>query len=274
MTNDRVLLTERLPSSSAPLVDDQALPPVAAVDVPAEVLVDGDFVAQPDWESITRGSRPRRRLWLLVADTWAGLRDGRRGLPVVDGHRAFGTPRLAEIHRECQAHLDRLRRAVIAAGAADSAREVVLAADILPRAQERLADAERRLEAARLAGITAGRRLGEDDLPSDLVERRRVKEASRRVSRAMTQVEDERAAVRKAHGELEGTRGRLQHRTHEAFAQAEQVHAWASRRATRYLTAAQRRHPDRAAFAGAFAALLPPPPTRDQWLTAIQLETP
>ena len=269
-----MLLTQPAPSRGGPTSNGWRPPLVSPLGNPGPDAAASDAPGEEQDAGTTgRGGRPRPRLWLAIIDTWAGMRDGRRGLPVVAGDTVHGTPRLEEIHTECRAHLDRLRRAVITASAADYAREVELAEHVLPRAKERLAEAELRLEAARSAGIIPGRRLGEDHLPQDLVERRRDSEASRRVSRAMKRVEDERTEVRKAHGELEATRRRLQHRTHEAFAQAEQVHAWASRRATRYLHAAQRRHSDRAGFAGAFTALMPPPPTRNQWVAATQMES-
>lgn len=235
--------------------------------------------ARSDTSSRYRMKGIRRRSWgatsalVLLRDRWAGRRDGKRGLPVVAGVDPGGTPRLAEIHRTCQAHVDRIRLDVVAACAEDRVREVELEKYVIPRALERRAEAERRLDALRREGVRPGRRLGEDRLPQDLLDRRREQEAGRRLARAMKRLEDERTEVLKAQGELEATRRRLLDMRHAAHAQAEQVHAWASRRATRYLQGAQRRHPDRATFAAVFSQFLPVAPTREQWLSATRLET-
>lgn len=224
---------------------------------------------------VTRALRP---FWtatsavMLMGDSLAGRRDGRRGLPLVDDETAAGTPRLEEIHRSSRSHLDRIRGEVLADSAGDVAREVELAENTLPRAKERLAEAESRLDDARSARVASGRRLGEESLPQDLVDRRREQESRRRIGRAMQRVEDERTEVRRAAAELEAVRRRLRRRADEAYAEAEQVYAWASRRATRYLHAALRRHPDRAAFAKAYPAFLPPPPTAIEWWESLQLE--
>jgi len=224
-------------------------------------------------------SRRDRRHWgavsalVLLRDRWAGRRDGRRGLPVVTEADLSGTPHLAEIHRTCHAHVERIRLEVLAAIAEDLVREVELERHVIPRAVERRDEAELRLNDLRREGVRLGRRLGEEHLPQDLIDRRREQEAGRRLARAMKRLEDERTEVLKAQGELEVTRRRQLDMRHAAHAQVEQVHAWASRRANRYLKGAQRRHPDRATFSAVFSQFLPVAPTREHWLSATRLET-
>jgi hypothetical protein len=127
----------------------------------------------------------------------------------------------------------------------------------LSRAEQRLAEAHRRLAWILAEAVEPSWRAGELELPVELVERRRQREHLRRVRDARKRVEDERTAVAAFRTTAARARARIEADLQQTAADVRLLHADACALGACYLAAAERTHPEPAALAAAGALMLP-----------------
>lgn len=127
----------------------------------------------------------------------------------------------------------------------------------LHRAQDRLDLAERRL--ARLAAEPelAGRRMGEDALPDDLVARRRAREHAARRAGARAKVEQAKTELSEIEKKLAVALERIELDHQLAADRACKVHADCGAAASAYLAGAERTHSQPEALSRSAPELLP-----------------
>jgi hypothetical protein len=188
-----------------------------------------------------------------------GLRDGRRGLPVVSPDSAHTTPTLRKLAGDVYVARER----VLAEGLGDTAEADIELARLdgpgaqLTRALQRLTTMEERLDEVLAAPLPTGRRFGEEHLPEELVRSRRQREHTRKVKQARKRVEDERTTVahlRTRASELEAT-------TRASREMTESIRRVVGHRsrleATSYLSGALANHKDRPLLSGHLDELMP-----------------
>ena len=203
--------------------------------------------------------------WVLVLDRLAGRRDGRMGLPIADAPRMSPTPRLESIRRQCEARVDVIRQSLIRDDMDDCLWEVEIEEHLLPLAQERRAAAQHHLDSLRGRKVEPSRQLGEDDLPDELVQRRRAASARKELDTALVELDAASSEVHRLRGELHGTRARRRQRADHALKEERRVHRWAGQRENAYLDGVKGKHPDRALLSTRLKEIQTPPAASDAW---------
>lgn len=195
---------------------------------------------------LRRGAVRRRTggRWVRLRYRWRGYLDGRMDLPAVPETKAHATPTLERLAQQVRREQDALQTRLVELTAADAISLAPLQGPggERERAEERLAEMERRLAEMRRHGPAAHRRLGEQHLPEELIQSRRRREFERKERTARKRVEDEKTRLSDVVQRIHELKERILAARREAEAQARLVGEAQQTLATHYFNGVIRTH--------------------------------
>lgn len=193
-----------------------------------------------------------------------GRRDGRRGLPLVSLAGGQPSPLLHRLGDDVVREVALLRALEVD----DTVELRVSLAKLVGPAGERDREEQRlqhlliRLQELQENDPDSVRRLGEEDLPEEFVQRRRRQEHERRVRSARKRVETQRTEVSKIAAKEHALRASLTEARRATEAQVRLVGAERKAEAAAYLHGALRTHPERPLLSALVPELAPRVPAR------------
>jgi hypothetical protein len=192
-----------------------------------------------------------------------GRKDGRRGLPLVTDDVARKTPLLVRLGDEisCEASVIDAMAVRETAPLRVGLAKLTAPGGEIDRERDRLDRLLSRREALMTAGPETGRRLGEDALSDDLVERRRRREHERSTRRLDERIEAQRTVLSNLAARERGLEVQLAEASREVDARLRHVGANRRAEAATYLTGALRTHRHRPLLLAAIPELTPEMPS-------------